>query len=230
MSNREECCSLGACPQFCCDACQQNAARARRARTAAEIKPTASSNRLSDRPRERLETSALWTSKGGHREPLSIALLDQAEDPLVSGTLDPHGLFRAAVRAVKNQARVHGDATVTTFRSDRRHGRLAWCVDGLDSVQRRLDRPATSFKLTSRTLDSGAGPSTAGRDSPVLPRVATFSEHRIRREPGRPHHPSSQPIRRTLSTPRSPRLRVCVCIVLLLTSRWPNRSRTVRMS
>ena len=72
---------------------------------------------LLDRLRERLKTSTIGASKGDHREPFSIALLDQAEDPLVSGALDPHGLFRSAMRAVKHQAGVHGDATVTTFRS-----------------------------------------------------------------------------------------------------------------
>ena len=72
---------------------------------------------LLDRLRERLKTSTFGASKGDHREPFSIALLDQAEDPLVGGALDPHGLFRSAMRAVKHQAGVHGDATVTTFRS-----------------------------------------------------------------------------------------------------------------
>ena len=104
-------------PQFSCGAFQQNAARARSARAATEIKRAASSNCLLDRLRERLKTSTFGASKGDHREPFSIALLDQAEDPLVSGALDSHGLFRSAMRAVKHQAGVHGDATVTTFRS-----------------------------------------------------------------------------------------------------------------
>ena len=85
---------------------------------------------LLDRLRERLKSSTFGASKGDHRKPFSIALLDQAEDPLVSGALDPHGLFRSAMRAVKHQPRVHGDATVTTFRSGRGHGCLAWCVNG----------------------------------------------------------------------------------------------------
>ena len=104
-------------PQFCCGAFQQNAARARSARAATEIKRAASSNCLLDRLRERLKTSTFGASKGDHREPFSIALLDQAEDSLVSGALYPHGLFGSAMRAVKHQAGVHGDATVTTFRS-----------------------------------------------------------------------------------------------------------------
>jgi hypothetical protein len=72
---------------------------------------------LLDRLRERLKTSTIGASKGDHREPFSTALLDRAEDPLVSGALDPHGMYRSPIRAVKHQAGVHGDATVTTFRS-----------------------------------------------------------------------------------------------------------------
>ena len=70
-----------------------------------------------DRLREPLKTSAFGASKGDHREPFSIPDLQEAEDPLVSGALDPHGLFRPDRGAIKHQAGVHGDATVTTFRS-----------------------------------------------------------------------------------------------------------------
>src|SRR5437868_59200 len=58
---------------------------------------------LLDRLRERLEASTCGASKGDHREPFAIALLDQAKDPLVSGALDPHGLFRSAVGAIEHQ-------------------------------------------------------------------------------------------------------------------------------
>jgi hypothetical protein len=81
------------------------------------IKRATSINCLLDRLRERLKTSTIGAPKGDHREPFSIALLDRAEDPPVSGALDPHGMYRSPIRAVKYQAGVHGDATLTTFRN-----------------------------------------------------------------------------------------------------------------